>query len=410
LTVSGWDAEAELQGPLQGVNLCETDNTTNCALSNDDGQVTIDLPIGETSYTLEKEGWGSHLVGRVMPPDGLPSEVFTMGSDQHYKQQHDRLDSPWPMRGTGAVLLSVAWAGATFELFDATGTAYYVHEYGEWRPWPDLTATTSRGGGGFVGVGPGDFQINLGGTAVGCVPAIGWPGVENSIRFPVREGYITVATVTCSVPPTVQLTMYVVEPVEGLGVILDGPRLEGAEVCQTETEPPNCVTTDVNGEARLVVPRDKEISYTATKEDYAPFLNGVVTERSKGQATFMLSDAQVEALADDLGIEYPLTGGIVALRVFPRMAGVTFAVDDETAVGYYVDEAGAVRLDLTATTSKGDGGFLEVPPGVYQIDFGGTATTCIPGRGWQGDAENQIKVPVKVGHITFGQMHACDEP
>jgi hypothetical protein len=348
------------------------------------------------------------LVGDVIPANG-EEYAFEMATVQFMVEQHDRLMSPYPPRGTGTVQLYGAWAGAIFELLGATGTAYYVRENGDWRG--DLTATTYQGGGGFVEVGPSDFQINLGGTAVNCSVAWGWPGGANSIRFPVREGYTTAASVTCPLPPTVQLTMYVVEPVEGLGAILGGPRLEGAEVCEGETDTSNCVTTDVNGEARLLVPRDKEmISYTVTKEGYAPFLNGVVTDRSKGQSVFMVSDAQVETLAKDLAIPYPLTGGIVALRAFPRpMGGVTFAVDDETAVGYYVDEAWAVRLDLTATTSKGDGGFLEVTPGVREIDFGGTATTCIPGRGWPG-GENRIRVPVKVGHITYGQMYSCDEP
>jgi hypothetical protein len=128
----------------------------------------------------------------------------------------------------------------------------------------------------------------------------------------------------------------------------------------------------------------------------------------------MVSNAQMADLAEDLMIPDPLlTGGIVVLRAgAPRMAGVAYAVDDETAVGYYVDEAGAVTLGLTTTTSKGDGGFLEVTPGVRQIDFGGTATNCILGRGWPGDGDtvNRIKVPVRVGHITYGQMWSCNEP
>jgi hypothetical protein len=404
---------------LQDVQLCQTD-TAICALSNNEGQVSIELPIGvETSVTLKKDGYASNLVPVVIPSQQGLQETFTMGTDREMVAQFGRLGFKYPMLGgTGAVAVWVfpSIAGATFELVNATGNAYYVHESWEWRPPPDLTATTYRGGGGFVEVPPGDaFLVNLGGTAAGCGDATwGWLGEDpDSFRFPVREGYITVVSVRCPLPSTVQLKMIVVEPVEGLGHILDGPRLEGAEVCEEteETDTINCATTDVNGEARLLVQRDEEISYTATKEDYVPFLNGVVTDRSKLQPTFMLRDAQMEALAEDLGIDYPLTGGIVALRAFPRaMGGVMFAVDDETAVGYYVDEALAVRLDLTATTSRGGGGFLEVTPGVREIDFGGTATTCIPGRAWQGNAENQIRVPVEVGHITYAQMFSCDEP
>jgi hypothetical protein len=398
------DPEAERQLPLEDVQLCQTD-TTNCALSKGDGQVRIELPIGEeTSYTLKKDGYASYLVPVVIPSDEGYQDVFSMATDEEMKAQFSRLGSFYPMLlGTGAVVLWVfpAFAGATFDLANATGKAYYVHERGDWRD--DITATTSRGAGGFVEVPPGEeFQVNLGGTAAGC---------KDSIRFPVREGYITAASVTCPLPSTLQLRVVVNEAVEGLGAIYSGPRLEGVEVCETDTI--NCATTDADGEARLLVPKNEEISYTMTKDGYVPYLNGIKPQDTQGGGfrSFMVSNAQMADLAEDLMIPYPLTGGIVVLRAgAPRMAGVTFALVDETAVGYYIDEAGAVTLDLTATTSGGDGGFLEVTPREHQIEFGGTATNCRLGRGWQGDATNRIRLLVRVGHITYGQMFSCNEP
>ena len=109
---------------------------------------------------------------------------------QRLADQHARLMSPYPMRGTGSIVL-IAFpqlAGATFELVAATGKPYY-HE-GEEGLWnPDLTATTLPwGGGGFTEVTPGDHQINLGGTAQRCIahPELGWPSDdENSVRMPV---------------------------------------------------------------------------------------------------------------------------------------------------------------------------------------------------------------------------------
>jgi hypothetical protein len=76
-----------------------------------------------------------------------------------------------------------------------------VYNDEEGRRSLDLTETTSFGYGGFVEVPPGEFQINLGGTAQQCDLGSQWPGdVENSVAFPVRENYITGLTANC-LPP-----------------------------------------------------------------------------------------------------------------------------------------------------------------------------------------------------------------
>jgi len=406
LSVKGFDEQTGSQVPLVDVRLCET-GTANCVMTNASGEATLHLPADtETSYTLEKERWASYLVGEVIPANG-EEYGFEMGAEQFFVDQHERVMSPYPMRGTGTITLWSGFAGATFELFGATGTAYYVHEQGDWRL--DLTTTTSRGEGGFTEVGPGDFQVSLGGTAERCVPNQGWPGDDaNSIRLPVLEGHISVASVTCPLPPTVEVLVVAREAVEG-SVVDPGPLLEGVEVCETDMS--NCDTTDADGEARLTLPRNEVISYTLSKDGYAPWLVGDVTDdrfgfRSSGW--LMFSDAQVADAAADLMTPYPLTGGWVALGTFPEMAGVTYDLVDEMGKGYYVDEEGSFTLDLTATTSLGLGGFSEVGAGEHQVEFGGTAKNCIPSLAWPGDAANRIKVPVKVGYITWGTMR-CDE-
>jgi hypothetical protein len=410
LTVRGFDPRADSQVPLKDVQFCET-GTNNCVPTDASGEATLQLPANtETSYTLEKEGWASYLVGEVIRANG-EEYVFTMDAEQFFVEQHDLVMSPYPMRDTGTIQLYVspAFGGATYELFGATGKPYYVHEQGDWRL--DLTETTSRGGGGFTEVGPGDFQVNLGGTAERCTPTSGWPGdAANSIRFPVREGYISAVDATCQIPSTAQIF---VSASEATSVSSSGDSIgpaEGVEVCETDTI--NCVETDADGEARLTLPRDEVVSYTLSKDGYTPWLVADVTEPGfaavNSTGWIMFSEAQMAELAADLMMPYPWTGGWIALRAFPRMAGVTFDLVGETATGYYNDEAGTVRLDLTATTSGGDGGFLEVTPGEHQLEFGGTATGCVASFAWPGDAPNQIKVPVKVGYITWGTMR-CDD-
>jgi len=191
---------------LEGVQLCQTD-TRNCDLSDADGHVTIDLPIGqETSYTYEREGYDSRLIPYVMPESGV-SMFWIMTEDVFLADLYEGVDSPYPRidRGEIYILLNPPIAGATFTLRGAaTSKAYYQVGTASGNDATlrlDLTATTSDGRGGFLEVPPGtSFRVEFGGTAKDCVPSgSGWPGdVENSVRTPVREDYTSFLIVRCS--------------------------------------------------------------------------------------------------------------------------------------------------------------------------------------------------------------------
>jgi len=184
---------------------------------------------------------------------------------------------------------------------------------------------------------------------------------------------------------------------------------QGVEICQADTD--NCVTTDADGEAVLVLPANQEIAYTFEKEGYAPWVNGDVTDdtwRITGGSLFqvvsMISDDQMARSAAPIETPYPLTGGLLVLRAIPTRAGVTCEIDTETAKPFYFDEDNVPSLDLTATTSNGDCGFAEVTPGVHEIEFGGTAINCVASVAWPTDVANAIKVPARDGHLTYGSM------
>jgi len=185
--------------PLEGVNVCETD-TTNCALTNEFGHARLELPIGrEISYTLEKDGHASYLVPDVFTPAGS-QYLRALPPDEFMVEQHAAIPSPYPMRGTGTILISTdlpILEGATFELIDATGNRFYVEEeLGRWSPL--LDETTSNGRGGFTEVTPGVYQIRFGGAAQSCELRLSWFGEERDImKVPVREGFVTRAAITC---------------------------------------------------------------------------------------------------------------------------------------------------------------------------------------------------------------------
>lgn len=187
------------------------------------------------------------------------------------------------------------------------------------------------------------------------------------------------------------------------------PAFEGAELCETDTT--NCDTTEATGMAMIEVSPDEEISYTVSADGFLPYLLSDVTDETfRGTFWPMFSDELTEDFSDALMTPYPWTDGAVFLQVHPNMEGVTFELLNQAAKQYYSEEAeGDWSLDLTSTTSVGTGGFVEVPPGVYQVEFGGTATNCTPEIAWPGDAPNRIRVQVRVGHAGYGSMR-CDEP
>jgi hypothetical protein len=198
LLVTGRGADWESK-VLEGARFCQAD-TENCVMTDATGEGTLELPVGqEISFTFEKEGYTPHLVAGVLPSGGFEG-TYGLVTDAAMADQHERVMSPYPMRGTGTIICLVTpkLEGATFDLVGATGQAFYWDEEGNWSL--DFNATTSFGRGGFVEVSEGVFRIKLGGTAKNCFPAWGWPDeAKDTYRVPVWEGYVSHFQVLC--PP-----------------------------------------------------------------------------------------------------------------------------------------------------------------------------------------------------------------
>jgi len=188
--------------PLEGVRVCEMDSTNNCAVTDANGEATLVLPIGQdTGYTLDKEGYASWLAPTIIGANQTALGM-NMATAQGVADGHAAVKSPYPMRGTGTVGVQLfpGFAGATFELVAATGTAFYMDTDADYTWRSDLTETASIGIGGFTELTPGEAQVNIGGTASGCT-STDWPSSEaDRIRAPVREGYVTLSGVTCPLP------------------------------------------------------------------------------------------------------------------------------------------------------------------------------------------------------------------
>ena len=120
-----------------------------------------------------------------------------------------------------------------------------------------------------------------------------------------------------------------------------------------------------------MLPAFQEVTYTVSKEGYAPYAVGDVTGAPTLTPTWpMISDALMEAEADRVGFTWPSEDGLLALDISPEQAGVTWDIDDEAATVYYMNEDSVADTDLTATTSVGRGGFYDASPGTREVEFG----------------------------------------
>ncbi|MGB8332367.1 MAG: hypothetical protein WCE62_19745 [Polyangiales bacterium] len=191
---------------------------------------------------------------------------------------------------------------------------------------------------------------------------------------------------------------------------------EGAEVCVADTS--NCATSDADGIVQLEIPANAELELLVTAEGYTPTLTPQTTSDQDitTQLTPLLSDQTATLLAGVLNTPYPLgDNGLAAISVLTApvtasnngIAGVTLTPDPGATV-FYLDENEFPTRDLSATTApSGAGGLIEVAPGTWELDLGGTASNCVIVAGWPGSTDSSVRLPVRAGFVTQGFV-TCD--
>ena len=184
-------------GVVEGMRICELD-TANCAVTDEGGWATLEVSAGqEIALTMEKEGFVPTFYTYVVPADG-GMMLLGNATDARFEEMFGLVMSPYPMEGTGSVWVEGLPEGAVLSLLGATGKAFYAEDDVKWSWSLDLTAATANGGGGFVEVPAGEYQVEVTGTSENCFPVRGWPGdSENTVRMPVREGYLSEALMPC---------------------------------------------------------------------------------------------------------------------------------------------------------------------------------------------------------------------
>ena len=181
-----------------------------------------------------------------------------------------------------------------------------------------------------------------------------------------------------------------------------------AEVCVLDTE--DCMTTDADGLAVVALPSNVETGLTITANGFNPTLLAQTTDAdfASDQTTTLLSETIATGLAALLDIDYPVVGtGVIAVTTLfaqPEgggIPGMTLDLTDGTGTGYYITADGVPTYDLMASSSFGGGGFVEVAPGVVEIDIGGSPGGCGVGQAWPGTTATSIRLPVQDGSVTF---------
>ena len=192
-------------------------------------------------------------------------------------------------------------------------------------------------------------------------------------------------------------------------------RLAGVRVCEADAA--NCGVSDGLVPLELQMPANQEISYTQERDGFDSELRSDIM--SPGVTLVIPVMTPAASIADqyeELMSPYPPDGtGAVYVIVWAGIAGgpipnATIELVDGAGEEkrFYIDDERVWNSDLTATTARGVGGFVEVAPGEAQVRIGGAATDCEVFRGWPGDDEKTIRMAVREGFTTSARVVCSD--
>ena len=183
-----------------------------------------------------------------------------------------------------------------------------------------------------------------------------------------------------------------------------GP-IEGATVCAYTQPDLPCATTNAVGEFELsgLAPRS-EAAITVTATGHRSAVLPFVTDERPVRPSLALEPVEVVDARDASTGASPAPGtgsvGFVAVGASGGLAGVSVTVTPAGAGPYYVDADRSLDTGLTATSERGFGFVLGLPPGVADLRFSHTSFACdVPALGWP-DGSNGVRAPVVAGHET----------
>lgn|GEM_PF-5090809 len=90
------------------------------------------------------------------------------------------------------------------------------------------------------------------------------------------------------------------------------------------------------------------------------------------------------------------------------IAGNAITMTEPEGIQFYTTESSLVSTELTETTAPlGSGGYIEVTPGTYEVEYGGAVTTCRSISAWAGSQDGSVRMPIRDGYLTFSWV-SCE--
>ena len=193
---------------------------------------------------------------------------------------------------------------------------------------------------------------------------------------------------------------------------LVGGRTEGVQTCAPELPDIPCVTSDSDGGWKMPgLPLDSDVLLTTTHDGEV----SVAYPQHSSMAWYDWYKTQVpewvmESNADRLDTSLdPETGHLL----FMVWQGLNIdGVDTDTVEGvqaaitpsariFYTNSFGLVDTDADTTGGLGQGGAINLEPGVYSLRLDSPAGPCVEHSfSWQFSDDGSIPVPIKAGFTT----------
>jgi len=191
-----------------------------------------------------------------------------------------------------------------------------------------------------------------------------------------------------------------------------GARVDGVSTCAPELDDIDCVTSDVDGGWKMPgLPLESDVLITAEHPDYVP----VVYPQSTDMAWYdwyktavppwvMQSNADrlEQTLDDDLGhlLFIAWEGLNIDGEDTPMVEGVSAILSADAEI-FYANDFGLADTDAVATGSLGQGGAINIPEGVYDLNLTAEAGPCVERSfSWQMADDGTIPVPIRAGFTT----------
>ncbi|MEW5851008.1 MAG: hypothetical protein AB2A00_19635 [Myxococcota bacterium] len=191
--------------------------------------------------------------------------------------------------------------------------------------------------------------------------------------------------------------------------ITDAP-LPDVEICVHERDDIPCTKSDLAANFSLInVPQSSEIMLKFFKFGYYEHLAMFTTTTENENFHYgLVSNDGMTLMTGTVGVSIDdnksqIIFGTNDRKGGERVEGVSVSISPSVEDGHgpFYQTDNGLDGDLTATTAKGIGAFLNLEPGDYELTFTAPGKTCTPHFAWKGSGDGKVKIRLVAGHSTY---------